>query len=38
MFKRGNKEFVLGMLIACQNILDYTQNMNFQAFVNDNSS
>ena len=35
MFKRGNKEFVLDMLLACENILKYTKGMRFEEFEKD---
>jgi uncharacterized protein with HEPN domain len=32
MSKRGDKEFILDMLIACKNILEYTKDMDFDRF------
>ncbi len=35
MYKRSNKEFVFDMFLACRNILDYTEGMDFDSFFND---
>ncbi len=35
MFERGDKEFILDMLICCRNILEYTQGMDFKTFSRD---
>jgi len=35
MYKRGNREFVIDMYIACQNILEYTQGLDFKSFLKD---
>lgn len=35
MYKRGDKEFILDMLFACQNILEYTEGMDFEMFFKD---
>ncbi len=35
MYKRGDREFVLDMLIACRKILEYTEGMRFEDFLRD---
>ena len=35
MYKRGDREFVLDMLIACRKILRYTVGMRFEDFLKD---
>ena len=35
MYKRGDKEFVLDMFLACQKILRYTEGMSYEGFIND---
>lgn len=35
MYKRGDKEFVIDMLISCQNIMEYTEGMDFSKFRED---
>jgi len=32
MSKRGNKEFVLDMLLACKKIIDYTKGLSYEEF------
>ncbi len=34
MSKRGDKEFILDMLNACERILRYTQNLSYEDFCN----
>ena len=38
MYKRGNKEFILDMFLACQRILEYTKDMSSEEFVKDNKT
>jgi uncharacterized protein with HEPN domain len=38
MYRRGDKEFILDMFIAVQNILDYTDAMSFEEFLRDNKT
>jgi len=35
MYKRRDKEFVIDMFIAVQNIMEYTEAMNFEKFFKD---
>ena len=35
MYRRGDKEFVLDMFLACQKILRYTEGMAYEEFIND---
>jgi uncharacterized protein with HEPN domain len=35
MYKRGDKEFILDMLNACEKIIKYTENLDFEAFLED---
>ncbi len=32
MSKRGDREFILDMVIACERILEYTRDMDFDKF------
>jgi uncharacterized protein with HEPN domain len=32
MFKRSDKKFILDMLIACEKIMKYTQNITYEDF------
>jgi len=34
MSKRSDKEFILDMLTACERIINYTRNMDFEDFEN----
>jgi len=35
MYKRGDKEFILDMLNACEKIIKYTENLDFDGFLED---
>ena len=34
MSKRSDKDFILDMLTACERIINYTRNMDFENFEN----
>ncbi len=34
MYKRSDREFILDMLIACEKIMKYTQNITYEDFYN----
>jgi len=38
MYKRGDKEFILDMFLACQKILEYTRGLSFEDFENDSKT
>lgn len=38
MYKRGDKEFVLGMFLSCQKILEYTEGLSFEDFERDSKT
>lgn len=38
MFKRGDREFVLDMFLACRKILDYTEGLSFSEFARDDKT
>ncbi len=38
MYRRGNKEFILDMFLACQKILEYTEGLSFEEFAADNKT
>ena len=35
MFKRGDREYLRDILVACQNIMEYTEGFDFEAFKGD---
>jgi len=35
MFKRGDRNYLRGILMACNNIVEYTEGLNFDAFRGD---
>lgn len=38
MYKRETKEYILDMFLACQKILEYTKNLCFEEFAEDNKT
>jgi len=38
MYRRGEREFVLDMFLACRKILDYTKDMTFEEFLSDDKT
>jgi len=38
MFKRGDREFVLDMFLACRKVLDYTEGLSFREFARDDKT
>ncbi len=38
MYKRGDREFIVDMFLACWKILDYTEDMTFEEFLSDDKT
>ena len=38
MYKRGDREYILDMFLACRKILDYTEGMTFEEFLSDDKT